>query len=443
LCNIGTGSLTTWDESNHAIIAKEILQRGDWSSLYLAGKPFFDKPPLYMWLTASFYRIFGISEFSARLTSSLFGILTIALVYLFGSSIADKKVGIFSALMLLGMPHYLHFSKMAMLDVALTFFITLMIFLFLKGADNAKLLFFSGLMLGFAYLIKGFAGFLGIFIIFWFALFSGRIKDIFNPNFILGIMCSIGIIFLWHYSQYMIFGKESASDYFGLHILSRATKGIDAHTGGINFYQKAIFNKNKPWSVLIYLSLPFIIWRAFKYREKCSILLCCWIAIAYMLYTFVKTKLHWYIIPAYPALAISSALLLGKNLKGKTFNAAVAIICVVLFLQVPFSWAFKLDFSPDVKDASGYVSKMHDNDSTIYFYGGYDNKDVFYFDDYVTFISKVDNRLLDMASKKDVYLIVRSSEAQEISNEYNLLLKPVKQYSDIVIYQLKFKGNKI
>ena len=49
---IGDGSLYHWDEGGFAQIAKEILRRNDWVTLYWEGKEYFAKPPLILWLIA-------------------------------------------------------------------------------------------------------------------------------------------------------------------------------------------------------------------------------------------------------------------------------------------------------------------------------------------------------------------------------------------------------
>src|SRR5436190_1499108 len=51
----------------YAAVAKSMLVRGEWTTLYLAGQPFFDKPPLVVWLAALAFKLFGVSTWSARL----------------------------------------------------------------------------------------------------------------------------------------------------------------------------------------------------------------------------------------------------------------------------------------------------------------------------------------------------------------------------------------
>ena len=137
LCNIGTGSLTTWDEAVYANASKGVID-GHWLVLHIAKTPWFDKPPLYMWLTAVAYKIFGINEFSARFTSAAFAISTVLLLYMFVLRSAGKKAALMSALALLGFPHYLSFAKMGMLDVSLTFFILLAVYFFYYAGDKGS-----------------------------------------------------------------------------------------------------------------------------------------------------------------------------------------------------------------------------------------------------------------------------------------------------------------
>src|SRR2546430_7951380 len=64
----------TGDPVIYAAVAKSMLVRGDWATPYLAGQPFFDKPPLVVWLAAVAFKVFRVSTWSARLPSVGLGI---------------------------------------------------------------------------------------------------------------------------------------------------------------------------------------------------------------------------------------------------------------------------------------------------------------------------------------------------------------------------------
>lgn len=368
--NIGSGSLTTWDEALYANISANIVKTGDWLVLHdRPGKPWFDKPPLYMWCTAFSYNLFGINEFSARFTSSLFGVGTILLVYLFVKRLYNQNIAVLAALLLLASPHYLHFSKMGMMDVMLTFFITLMVYFFWMGQERPKYLFWSGFVLIFAYFTKGFAAITGPAVILLYCILSGNLRLLAKRQFAIGISVSIIAIIGWHLAQYAATGPDAINNYFGFHIFKRATTSLEGHSGGMNFYQKVIFNKNKPWAVIFYGSIAYMLWLMIKYRDRRAMLMLSWAAAVFMVCSFVQTKLHWYIVPIYPALAIASAVTLGALFKGKAFRMIIFVILLAMLIQVPVSWAFKLDFNPKVKAAALRMEKLpYEDNGSIFYY---------------------------------------------------------------------------
>jgi len=75
LFTVGLGqlSLRDTDEALYAVAAREVVERGDPLTLYVNGAPWFDKPPLHMWLVAATGWIFGFTEFTVRIWVALFG----------------------------------------------------------------------------------------------------------------------------------------------------------------------------------------------------------------------------------------------------------------------------------------------------------------------------------------------------------------------------------
>jgi hypothetical protein len=63
---LGEPALKDWDEAIYAEVSKEILLTGNWIDLQCDGKPWLEKPPLTLWLTAILYRLFGVNEFWSR-----------------------------------------------------------------------------------------------------------------------------------------------------------------------------------------------------------------------------------------------------------------------------------------------------------------------------------------------------------------------------------------
>src|SRR3954467_6047224 len=59
------------DEPRYAQVAREMLERHDWITPVLGGKAWLEKPPLYYWQAMVAYRIFGVSDWSARIPSAV------------------------------------------------------------------------------------------------------------------------------------------------------------------------------------------------------------------------------------------------------------------------------------------------------------------------------------------------------------------------------------
>jgi len=71
LSHLGALGLLGPDEPRYAAVAREMAESGDWVTPRLNGQPWFEKPALYYWAAAAAFRAFGVSEFAARLPSAL------------------------------------------------------------------------------------------------------------------------------------------------------------------------------------------------------------------------------------------------------------------------------------------------------------------------------------------------------------------------------------
>jgi 4-amino-4-deoxy-L-arabinose transferase-like glycosyltransferase len=74
--HLGALGLTGPDEPRYVWIARDMAESGDWVTPRLYGRPWFEKPILYYWSAAASFKLFGVSEFAARLPNALFALLT-------------------------------------------------------------------------------------------------------------------------------------------------------------------------------------------------------------------------------------------------------------------------------------------------------------------------------------------------------------------------------
>jgi len=69
--HLGALGLVGPDEPRYASVAHAMAESGDWVTPRLDGQPWFEKPALYYWSAAAAFRAFGVNEFAARLPSAL------------------------------------------------------------------------------------------------------------------------------------------------------------------------------------------------------------------------------------------------------------------------------------------------------------------------------------------------------------------------------------
>src|SRR5438094_781215 len=132
---LGTLGLTDRDEGSNAEAAREMVASGDWITPTLNGAPRFAKPILLYWLISGSYLAFGVSEFTARLPSALFGTLLVLMQYVFATRMFGPTVGLRAALMLLLNFEVLALGRMVLTDMVMVFFTTLSIFCFFLAAS--------------------------------------------------------------------------------------------------------------------------------------------------------------------------------------------------------------------------------------------------------------------------------------------------------------------
>src|ERR1700729_2681255 len=80
---LGQFGLVGADEPRYAQVAREMLQRRDWVTPTLGGRPWLEKPPLYYWQSMVGFAIFGVSDWAARVPAALNATLLVLAVYFF------------------------------------------------------------------------------------------------------------------------------------------------------------------------------------------------------------------------------------------------------------------------------------------------------------------------------------------------------------------------
>ena len=136
------------DEASIGYNAYSLLQTGKdeyGTSWPLSFKSFGDyKPGLYFYFVMPAVAILGLNEWAVRIPSALFGIGTVILIYFLAKEIfKEKKAALLSSFLLAISPWHIHFSRGGWETNVATFFMTLGVWLFIKGLGSGKFLFWS------------------------------------------------------------------------------------------------------------------------------------------------------------------------------------------------------------------------------------------------------------------------------------------------------------
>jgi 4-amino-4-deoxy-L-arabinose transferase-like glycosyltransferase len=137
-CVVSPPSLMDDVDAVQAAIAKNMLTSGDWVTARLDGVLYLEKPPLIYWLIAIFYKVFGVSDWVARLPVALSSIALALLTAAFGMWAFGKRAGFFAGMVMSTCVGLFLFTRIQIPDVMLTFTIALAMWAILRALDLAE-----------------------------------------------------------------------------------------------------------------------------------------------------------------------------------------------------------------------------------------------------------------------------------------------------------------
>ena len=320
--NLGSGPLWAADEQTYSQLAFNMLKTGDYLTLQAFGglAMWIGKPPLFMWLMSLAYQVFGVNNFAARFWSAVFGALSLILVFYLGKKLYNLHVGFISAIVLGTFTTFYTFARHAMLDITFVFFILASIYFLLlseKPESANRYAALSGLFFGLAFLTKQVVAFLIPLIAFAYLVTTRRsIKVFFTKRFTRFWQMALLIVVPWLIYMILRFGPVFWDAFFVYSGAVRAVNPIEGHVEGYLFYFNYLINsENVFWVILLPFAAGLCAFNAAVRRLKADILILAWMAIVLVAFTFIQTKLYWYILPAFPAFAIAVGSLLHQLIK--------------------------------------------------------------------------------------------------------------------------------
>lgn len=357
---LGQVHLFDWDEINFAECAREMMVSGDYLRMQIDFQPFYEKPPLFIWLQVLSMKAFGVNEFAARLPNAVVGITTLLSLFYIGRKVVNEKMAtwwvvIYAATWL---PHF--YFKSGIIDPTFNLFIFLAFFQvhamrFSVNAGRHAIL--GGLFIGLAVLTKGPVAILvsllgfSVYVVMHKGLNGYKIK---------------------HFAGLAITALMTIALWFGTEIIQHGWTFINEFIA----YQAGLFSQNiadhaEPWYyhpiVLLIGCFPASLFLFQFTRKRISdnkpaqdftrwMWILFWVVL--ILFSIVKTKIVHYSSLCYYPITFLAALQIYKlgegsvNIKKSVRVMLVVIGCLwgILLIVLPLVGIYKAKLIPYIQD---------------------------------------------------------------------------------------------
>jgi 4-amino-4-deoxy-L-arabinose transferase-like glycosyltransferase len=413
------------DEPRYSEVAREMFLRGDWVTPTLGGFDWFEKPALLYWLQIAAYKIFGVSEFSARFGSALFGLGTVFSLWLLGRNYPQIKTdehgleiqnrsGFANWLALIAASSIglIAFSRGASFDIILTFPVTaslvsFFIFDLTQSREEAKAQNFTKILslvlfyffIGAALIAKGLVGIVfPLAIVAFYYLLSRKFPSkTFIFSLFWGTILSLIVASAWYLPMYRANGWKFVDEFFIQHHFQRYTSNKYQHPQPFYFFFWVLPLMTIPWLPFFFASIWNLIKRIFSRKDaenaenknlpiSSSPLLLfsiAWLLVPLVFFSLSGSKLPGYILPALPAALVLTTdsvwRFVNKSRARRIFVQTIAALTLVIIAVL--SQFFVTDFLHeetvkhliDTANSRGYTNEkiltLHTISHSAEFYG--------------------------------------------------------------------------
>ena len=345
---IGNCPLFDWDEVNFAECAREMVSSGNYSLVQLNYRPFWEKPPFFIWLQAGSMNLFGVNEFAARFPNALCSIFSLVAIFWIGKKFHSQKFGlvwafIYGATLL---PHL--YFKSGLIDPWFNLFIFLAVYnciVFINnpgGKQELRNALLAGLFLGMAVLTKGPAAMAIVALtLLAFMAWTRRIKLLITLPFILFTLTTLLVSGSWFIIEYLKGNEKIISEFIAYQIRLFET-GDSGHDGPFIYHFVVLLVGCFPASLLFIAS--YLKYKELTpYQQLFRKLFICLFWVVLLLFSFAQTKIiHYSSLCYFPLTFIASIGLVNYfhqlkfDVVSKSVYWLIAILFTIAFTAIGF-----------------------------------------------------------------------------------------------------------
>lgn len=332
------GDLAGYDDALFALEAKGIVRTGAWLTPSCRGAPALEHPPLFVWTQAAFLSVFGVSDPVAKLPSALCGLGTVLLVFWLARRLLRDSLAASAAMfIMLATPYFLKYAGRAMTDVPATFLFAAAVCAGLLAEENPRWYLGAGALTAAALMVRGLIG-VALPVIFALHLLAARKRPPWR-YIIPALAIAIVPIAAWYVYLLERWGGYFISAHEGW--LQREVYGGFASPWrrytGLPEYVWMLAKSYWPWLPVLGLGVVAVI----RDRARSLYLLLGWAGTVLLLCAAAHSRVLRYMLPAYPAFAILSAIGLVRYLRRERVERALnwaAAFSVPAALGVVLLW---------------------------------------------------------------------------------------------------------
>ena len=306
---LGAYPLLDPDEPVYGQVASEMAAGAGWITPHYDGQPWFDKPPLFYWLTGASASILGPTELACRLPSAILAAALVLLVYALASHDFGKRAAVLAAVVMATCLQQIVLAHAAVTDMTLAVCLTAALYAYRRQLDaegRARLGWAAlcGAMTGLGMLAKGPVAPLLLFTAFFVHLWwTGRLRRLISLNALTGLVTFLVVGVPWYAGMYVLHRDVFVQGFLMMNNITRFLEPEHAsQTGGWYSYFlniPVLLTFFFPWSVF----LPQAISRSWRANDGARLAVV-WCAVVFVFFSIAKTQLTTYIFPLYPAAAI-------------------------------------------------------------------------------------------------------------------------------------------
>lgn len=339
--HLGGKPLENWDEGIHAEVSREMLHDGAWMSLSYRGALYTAKPPLKFWLTTPLMPFFGEREFVIRFWSALAGLITTVLLSWWAWQATRRHLHAIAlgALFVLGRFVLYHAFRTGETDGLLVLWVVASMYAYWRSWTVPHWISWFSVFVALGIMTKSFAGFIPLLIAIVDTTLAKRWKVYGKKNLFMSLGIGLALILPWHLIELSRHGWLFWNGYFGFNVLDRTNRVLYANNVSWHWYLDVMHKRMFPFWPLAVASFFFGIWRWLKEHDPVARLMVLWTVIVLLLFTLVKTKFDWYILPLYPPLVwlmATATIRAFRTQVGSWFGALVLLVFAWSVWDIPF-----------------------------------------------------------------------------------------------------------